>query len=270
MSFSSSERIPVAPGLGAVKVARSAEPSPGRAVEAAARAPDPGSREPTQLVTAHQLGESSPLADAVRPEFVLAPDEPVRWDAVFGNARPVELEIGSGKGGFMLRRAQSRPDRNFLGIEWANEFYRYAVDRMRRWRMANVRLLRADAAVFMKTRCPSASLHALHIYHPDPWPKRRHWKRRLFQPAFLDAAVRALVKGGRIAVQTDHAEYFAVIRELIESHAELRPAPFVDPEFGVGREGLSTNFEVKYAREGREFYRIAAVKAAPSGPSPAD
>jgi len=181
----------------------------------------------------------------------------LNWPAVFGNDRPVELEIGTGKAAFLLRRAQAFPDRNFLGIEWANEFYKYAVDRMQRWRVPNVRMLRTDAAHFIRVVCPRDSLTALHVYHPDPWPKKRHHKRRLFQPAFVEAAVACLVVGGRWAVQTDHAEYFEIIAGLLRHHPALEEVPFDDPEFGVAGARVATNFEIKYLKEGRALYQLA-------------
>jgi len=179
------------------------------------------------------------------------------WPRLFGNERAVEVEIGTGKAAFLLRRAQAHAERNFLGIEWANEFYRFAVDRMRRWKVGNVRMLRTDAAHFIRMVCPPASISALHVYHPDPWPKKRHHKRRLFQTVFVDAAVRCLVPGGHWAVQTDHAEYFEVIAPLLRNHPELVEVPFDDPEFGVEAARVATNFEVKYLREGRKMYQIA-------------
>jgi tRNA (guanine-N7-)-methyltransferase len=179
------------------------------------------------------------------------------WEAAFGNDHPVELEIGTGKAGFLLRRAQAHPQRNFLGIEWAGEFYRFAVDRMQRWNIPNVRMLRADASHFIRVLCPADSLTALHVYHPDPWPKHRHWKRRLFQPAFVDAAVRCLLPGGHWAVQTDHAEYFDIIRPLLTHHPELQEVPFDDPHFGVEASRVATNFEIKYLRENRQLYQLA-------------
>jgi tRNA (guanine-N7-)-methyltransferase len=185
-----------------------------------------------------------------------------RWERVFGNANPVELEIGVGKAGFLLQRARAYPQRNFLGIEWANEFYRYAVDRMQRWKVPNVRLLRTDAQHFIRLVCPRSSLTALHVYHPDPWPKRRHHKRRLFQEPFVDAAVACLLPGGRWAVQTDHAEYFEIIQQLLREHPELEEIPFDDPDFGVADAHVETNFEIKYLREGREIYRIAVRRKA--------
>lgn len=184
------------------------------------------------------------------------------WAALFGNDHPVEVEIGVGKAGFLLRRAQARPDLNLLGIEWANEFYRYALDRMRRWGVSNVRLVRTDASYFMRVQCPRASLAALHVYHPDPWPKTRHHKRRLFQPAFVAAVAQCLRPGGRLAVQTDHAEYFEIIRGLVLGRPEFEQVPFDDPEFGVEAAGVRTNFEIKYDREGRAMHRLAARRRA--------
>lgn len=181
----------------------------------------------------------------------------IDFAGLFGNDQPVEMEIGCGKGGFLLRQAKAHPDRNYFGVEWANEFYRYSADRMARWGMTNVRMTRTDARHLMIHRVPAASLSALHVYHPDPWPKKRHHKRRLFTPEFVDAAVRALRSGGRWAIQTDHAEYFDVIREVTTGRAELCPVAFDDAEFGTSGERTETNFEVKYVREGRPIYRLA-------------
>ncbi len=185
----------------------------------------------------------------------------VTWPELFGNDRSVELEIGTGKGTFLLRRAQSLPERNFLGIEWCNEIFRYAADRMRRWRMSNVRMVRTDASLFIRQHCPRGSLNVLHVYHPDPWPKMRHRKRRLFQSGFVAAAAECLVPGGRIAVQTDHGEYFEQIARLLKGEPTLREVRFADSRYGVEAHEehvrLGTNFEAKYAREGREFHRAA-------------
>ncbi len=182
------------------------------------------------------------------------------WERFFGNDQPCEIEIGSGKAGFLLRRAQAYPDRNFLGIEWANEYYKFAVDRMQRWHIPNVRLLRIDASHFMRVCCPHDSLLALHVYHPDPWPKKRHHKRRLFQPPLVDAAVACLQHGAHWAVQTDHAEYFEIIRPLLMAHPELHEVPFDDPDFGVLNGQVGTNFEIKYRREGRDIHRLAVQR----------
>lgn len=196
------------------------------------------------------------------PSLVLEPPPVgiVSWRAIFGNDQPVEMEIGTGKAAFLLRRARAHPEINFLGIEWANEFYRFAADRMARWGVTNVRMLRVDAARFVREQCPRESLAALHVFHPDPWPKRRHWKRRLFQPAFVEAAAACLRRGGRLAVQTDHAEYFEVIAGLLRGCEALVEVPFDDPQFGIESARVATNFEIKYLREGRSIYQIAMRK----------
>jgi len=176
---------------------------------------------------------------------------------VFGDDAPFELEIGCGKGGFLLRRAQQRPDLHLLGIEWANKFFKYAADRMARWNLANVRIMRTDAGHFVRHHLPPACLAALHVYHPDPWPKKRHHKRRLIQPSFIASAVQALVPGGRWAIQTDHAEYFAWIRAHLAAFGDLEEIPYDNPDFGIVEATAQTNFEVKYLREGRTIHRLA-------------
>jgi len=183
--------------------------------------------------------------------------DPQAW---FASPGPFELEIGCGKGRFLLCRARSRPDVRLLGIEWASKFYRYAADRIRRWGVTNVRIMRTDAAVFVRRHLPAGCLSALHVYHPDPWPKKRHHKRRLIQAPFVEAALRATAPGGRWLLQTDHAEYFERMRELLDAQAGLREVPFDDPTFGPGEDWAGTNFEVKYAQEGRTIYRVAYAR----------
>jgi tRNA (guanine-N7-)-methyltransferase len=193
---------------------------------------------------------------AVAPEAL----ENLDWRQLFGNDHPVEVELGTGKGGFLLRRALACPERNLLGIEWANRYFRFAADRLRRHGVTNARMARNDAVHFIRVLCPRDSIDVLHVYHPDPWPKKRHHKRRLFQKPFVDAAVACLVPGGRWAVQTDHAEYSDVIRALLLGHPELEETQFDDPSFGVDAGSVATNFEIKYSREGRGIYRIAVVR----------
>lgn len=209
--------------------------------------------------------ETSRVRSPGRPVEV-SPAElaPLEWARLFGNDGPVEVEIGVGKGGFLLRRATANPGTNFLGIEWANEFYRFAADRMRRRGVSNVRILRADAGLFIRNDCPRDSIRVLHIYHPDPWPKKRHHKRRLFQPLFVDALAACLLPGGRCAVQTDHAEYFQIIRALLLGHPQLVETPFDDPAFGVEAARVATNFEIKYLRGGRTMHQVAVRRRAES------
>src|SRR5213075_805870 len=105
---------------------------------------------------------------------------------------PVELEIGYGKGTFLTDQAKARPGVNFLGIEWANWFFRYASDRLRRNDCMNVRMVRAEASFFLQEFVLPETISVLHIYFPDPWPKARHHKRRLVQENFMPLAHRIL------------------------------------------------------------------------------
>jgi tRNA (guanine-N7-)-methyltransferase len=121
-------------------------------------------------------------------------------------AQPLEIEVGSGKGSFLLNQAAAEPGTNFLGIEYAREFYLYASDRVRRRGLANVRTLCIDASEFLRWRVPSACARVIHLYYSDPWPKRRHHKNRLVQHEFLATCFRVLGPGGELRVVTDHDE----------------------------------------------------------------
>ena len=130
--------------------------------------------------------------------------------------RPLEIEIGSGKGGFLLESASARPGVNLLGIEWAREFWLYTADRCRRRGLeGRVRVLHADAVEFLKWRCAGAIANTIHLYFSDPWPKKKHHKRRVLRDEFLTEAHRVLTPGGRLCVVTDHDDYWAWMEDHI-------------------------------------------------------
>ncbi len=182
--------------------------------------------------------------------------KPLDFAAVFGNDRPTEVEIGSGKATFLVREAQARPDVNFLGIEWARFYWRYCSDRLRRNGLADrTRMMRADAGLFVQDYLADESVAAFHVYFPDPWPKARHNKRRLIQPPFLEHVRRCLPVGGTIRVVTDHPDY----AEQIE--AVFKAGPLRIDRCQRGQEPVvQTNFENKYVVEGRTFLDVIATK----------
>lgn len=186
---------------------------------------------------------------------------PVDLGEVFGNGRPVEVEIGAGKGTFLVARAAARPEVNFLGIEYAGAYARYSADRCRRAGLTNVRMLIADAGHFFKACLADRSLLRVHIYFPDPWPKRKHRRRRLIQPAFVAAARRTLALGGQLIVVTDSLDYFQQIRRVLACAKGLTTvrAPRMNDREG---EVVGTNFERKYIAQGRAFYRAACLRYA--------
>jgi tRNA (guanine-N7-)-methyltransferase len=190
---------------------------------------------------------------------------PINWAELFGNSNPVEIEIGIGKGTFITEQAKSRPDTNFLGIEWARWFWRYSSDRLRRNNCTNARTVRAEAGYFLTEFVPPESISVLHIYFPDPWPKKRHHKRRLIQDKFMPLVHRILKPLGRLQVVTDHQDYFEQIEPVIRA-SQLQVVDYNRPGSAADGEFVGTNFERKYKREGRPFYAIAAVKTpSPSG-----
>ena len=183
--------------------------------------------------------------------------EPMSW---FDSSGPFEIEIGCGKGGFLLHRARSYPERRLLGIEWARHYALHCADRVARWNLCNVRIMRTDGQHLMTRNLPPACAHVLHLYHPDPWPKRRHWKRRIVQPAFVEAVARVLVPGGQWRIQTDHAGYFEHMREVLANQTALAEVPWEDDAIQIAQGWEGTNFEVKYVREGRAIHRMACVR----------
>ncbi len=180
---------------------------------------------------------------------------------VFGNEGPVELEIGTGKGRFLLLAAGARPETNFLGIEYARPFLEKAIDRIGKRGYENVRLIHTEAFSFLRDRLADGALAGCHIYFPDPWPKKRHHKRRMIRPAVLDELARLLRPGSKLRVATDHAEYALIIREELEAHASFSKEDASAEAFAIeGMDELTavgvTNFEIKYRREGRPIHRF--------------
>ena len=180
---------------------------------------------------------------------------------VFGRDGPVHVEVGAGKGTFLLDQARRDSQANFLAIEWARKYYRYAVDRIGRWGLANVRIIRTDAASFIAEHVADESVDCFHIYFPDPWPKKRHHKRRFVSPANLEQLLRCLKKGGQIRIATDHAEYFEEIKQVIGARGDkLEQIEFVPAVGAQPGEITGTNYERKYIKDKKQILTIAVMK----------
>ena len=202
------------------------------------------------------------LLDVPHPGLVppdsplLAPAPPLDWRQVFGNDHPVEIEVGFGKGLFLLTQSQARPDANFLGIEIERKYTLLTATRLARQPLPNVKLACTDARWFLKERVADNSVAAMHVYFPDPWWKLRHRKRKLFTREFAEQCARVLRSGGRLHFVTDVADYFAETLAMLKDVPVLQALPLV-----VNDAEALTNFERKYRQEGRAIYRALYEKS---------
>ncbi|WP_254510732.1 tRNA (guanosine(46)-N7)-methyltransferase TrmB [Anatilimnocola floriformis] len=147
------------------------------------------------------------------------PFDPV---AMFGRSAPLEVEVGSGKGLFMLSASGANPEHNFFGIEVAKKYSRFAASRLSRAGRTNAKMACGDALAFFREAIVDSSLHAVHVYFPDPWWKKRHRRRRVLNESFLQDVIRTLIPGGKLHFWTDVEEYYQSTLELI---AQLPPNP---------------------------------------------
>ena len=182
-------------------------------------------------------------------ELVIDPRETgfVRLDL----PKPVVLEIGSGKGRFLIASAIERPDAHFIGVEKSLHYHRVIRDRILKRGLANVRLINHDAFLVLQKMIPDASIDEVHIYFPDPWPRKREQKRRIIRAEALVEIRRVMAPGASGIFVTDHREYYEVAAPLIAEfffRSEARvPGPGDPPR---------TNYEAKYRAEGREIFEV--------------
>jgi tRNA (guanine-N7-)-methyltransferase len=142
------------------------------------------------------------------PRFGIAyTPAPLDFTQTFGRAAPVILEIGFGMGETTAAMAAARPELNFLGVEVHGPGVGALLNRVDAEHLANVRVIQHDVVDVLQQMMPGDSLAGVHVYFPDPWPKKRHHKRRLLQPAFVHAVAQRLVPGGYVHAATDWQEY---------------------------------------------------------------
>ena len=171
--------------------------------------------------------------------LVAAQDEVFVVDprAIFGNAAPLEIELGAGKGDFIIQRAHQLPHRNFLAVELSGVVSRMLAVRCGRAALNNLRVVRMDARTLVNLMLEAGSVDAYHIYFPDPWPKERHRKHRLFTPYFVASLYRTLRNDGMLFVATDVADYAREIFAMLDVSglASLREAVPGSEATGFGR-----------------------------------
>jgi len=181
------------------------------------------------------------------------------WPMVFGNDRAVEIELGSGDGGFIVERARQFPLRNFLAVERLLGRARKIVKKIQRAELDNLKVLRLESSYVLKRLVPEKSVSTVHIMFPDPWPKKRHHKRRLIQPGFLKSAHRVLLPEGTVRFSTDDPDYFAWTSEIWAAQPGWKALPVWDFQ-----NDPKSEFQVQWEDEGKETFRLH-YQWAPSG-----
>ena len=134
--------------------------------------------------------------------------EPLPLDSLFEQSQPLEVEIGCGNGSFLVNYAEENQKTNFIGIERLLGRIRKLDRKVSRRGLRNVSIVRVEAAYGIQYMLPPASVQAYHIYFPDPWPKRKHWKNRLIEPDFLPLLAKSLSPRGKVYLRTDNTDYF--------------------------------------------------------------
>lgn len=165
-----------------------------------------------------------------------------------------EMELGFGKGRHLLTRAAGAPSTGFLGIEIAGRYQRLAASRAARRGLGNLVLLRGEASYLLAVVLPRRFARAVHVYFPDPWPKKRHQKRRFLDRQQLDLVLGAMVPGGKLFFATDFLAYGEQVSQVLRTHPRLS---VVDRSHWP--EGPRTNYEAKYVAEGRPILRLEAT-----------
>ncbi|HEV8267226.1 MAG TPA: tRNA (guanosine(46)-N7)-methyltransferase TrmB [Thermoanaerobaculia bacterium] len=222
-----------------------ARPSTRRALKRAGLAPEP--RAPR----GPRRNRGVPPPPLVRLPGEPEEPPPVDFAALFGRTAPVEMEIGVGKARFLLTEAAAHKERDFFGIELQSEYARIAQAKADKLGLTNVRVARLDGKAFVASRLAPASLDVLHVFFPDPWPKKRHHKRRLVDASFARAAATALKPGAILRVASDHAEYWAAMVEALDGEPLLSRVP--EPETGPWTSG--TDYELKFTKGGKPIGR---------------
>lgn len=177
------------------------------------------------------------------------------WTTFFGNDNPVELDIGCGRGLFLVTAGEANPDVNYLGIEIDYGEGRRAATRLQRRQLSNVRVLGGDVFRGLTELIQPGSVSAVHVYFPDPWWKRRHRQRRIFNRRFIDLCVTALQPGGLLHSWTDVEEYFGVISSLMEQDPRFETLPAPVERQPTHDMDYHTSFERKARKVGKPIYR---------------
>lgn len=197
------------------------------------------------------VAQTRALAE-LAPRYVIAPaaGEQIRAEAVFGRSAPLLVEIGFGNGSALVAWALAHADWNCLGVDVYQPGFGALMLACEREAVPNVRIAAAEGADLL-ARLPPASVHRLHVYFPDPWPKKRHHKRRLVNAAFAERGAACLVPGGTLRLATDWPSYAEQMLAVLGAEAALVGGVAARPTSRP-----QTPFEAKAAAQGRAVFEL--------------
>jgi tRNA (guanine-N7-)-methyltransferase len=202
------------------------------------------------------------LIDKLLPAIAVPAEGEITSQRLFGDDRPLHLEIGFGSGEHLAVRADMLPDHGFIGCEPFVNGVATALGHVRDRHLANVRIHGNDALDVLR-RLPDGTLSFVYLLHPDPWPKSRHAKRRMINDGPLDLIAAKLKPGGELRVATDHPVYLEWTLVVMQRHRDdfewlaEKPSDFLEPPGGW----IETRYGAKSRREGRRPYYLRYRRA---------
>ena len=209
-------------------------------------------------------GAQEEALERLWPRYGIDPaGAPLDPAAIFGRRAPLVVEIGFGSGDHLLASAQARPDTDFIGIEVHRPGAGRVLQQADKLGLGNLRVLCADAVEILRERLPEGSVDEVVIFFPDPWPKKRHQKRRLIQPAFVAVLARALRPGGRLRLATDWADYARHMLQVMRAAPVCANASAGGGAMPRPADRPLTRFESRGLRLGHEVADFEFVRIKP-------
>ena len=204
------------------------------------------------LISFDEIAEDSP--------FFLDTEALPDWSAVFENENPLQLDVGFGNGKFLIDLAAREPENNFVGMDFYHKGIRKVITRINKLQIKNIRIVYGDAREKISLLFKDESLEKIYINFPDPWPKKRHYKRRLIKPPFVDLVTSKLIPGGEVHLATDNEPYALEILEFFEAHAQFKN--MLGPGVFRGNRGdlPRSKYENNFINAGDKIYYLEFVK----------
>lgn len=189
------------------------------------------------------------------PSLIYALDsivKPIDLARLFSEARPLEVELGSGDGSFLIGYAQANPNLNLIGVERLLGRLQKTDRKARRACISHLRVIQIESSYFLKHLLPPGAARALHIYFPDPWPKKKHRRHRLINEDFPATAQRALADQGKVFLRTDDLDYFTQMKDVFDASPLFQPV-----ETPAHLLAIQTDFEADFRTKGVPIYQTS-------------